>query len=67
MPKSTNTLRGKIRGYRRTKWLAAPPLIAVGLLGLALPVVPGLPFLALGVGLLVPSLKKTKTLTAEKS
>jgi hypothetical protein len=62
MAKSSNTLRYKIRGYRKTKWLAAPPLIAAGLLGLALPVMPGLPFLAIGVGLLVPSLKKKRKL-----
>lgn len=58
MTKSTNTLRHKIRGYRRTKWLVAPPLIAAGLLGLVLPVVPGVPLLAVGISLLVPSQKK---------
>ncbi len=48
------TLRDEIRSFRKTKVLAAPPLIAAGLVGLVLPVLPGWPLLATAFSLVVP-------------
>ena len=66
MNKKSKTLREKIRGYRRTKWVAASPLIAAGLIGIALPIIPGAPLLAAGMALMKPLDVKRRTAAQKK-
>jgi len=49
-----NNLREEIRQFQKRKTRFAVPIIVLGLLGLVLPVIPGLALLALGVMLLFP-------------
>ena len=60
-------IRNDIRKFGKIKLFLALPLMALGLFGLILPIIPGLPFLALGLVLLIPSLEhKLKDLLVKK-
>ena len=53
-------LLDEIMAFRKGKPFIAVPLIIVGLLGLVLPVIPGMVLIALGLTLLYPSFFKEK-------
>jgi len=51
-------LRQEIREFRRVKIFFAIPLIIIGLLGLVLPVIPGILLIVYGIIFLFPSRNK---------
>ncbi|MBN2411994.1 hypothetical protein JXQ31_09910 [candidate division KSB1 bacterium] len=51
-------LRQEIREFRRTKIFFAIPLIIIGLVGLILPVIPGILLIVYGIMFLIPTLNK---------
>ncbi len=57
MASRPSKLRREIRTFSRLKIFIAIPLIAIGLLGLVLPVIPGAIFLIPGIILIIPSLE----------
>ena len=53
-----NKLRKEIRFFGKIKGVVAIPLLFLGVLGLILPIIPGMVFLVLGIVLVIPSFEK---------
>ncbi len=50
-------LKEEIRDFRKTRSLYAIPLLLIGILGLVLPIIPGILLIVYGLMLLVPGRK----------